>query len=131
MSKDSRKHRRSVQVLNLSKSELANSGVGKFLLKENEKLKQEVDILKRSLKVVQNELEKMRGKNHELDKANGILDYRLTVTILPEFIKFIASSVGAGLAVNFFFVNEIKSAIISLVVSIIIYVGILFLYKKQ
>ncbi|HSX24605.1 MAG TPA: hypothetical protein VLG69_01420 [Candidatus Andersenbacteria bacterium] len=114
----------------LRDDELSNSGVGKILLEENKKLALEVDALKKSLKVNQNELEKLRGKNHELDKQNSILDYRLNIAFLPEFLKFIASSFGAGLAVSFFFSNQIRLATITLAASMIVYGVILFFYKK-
>lgn len=114
----------------LRDDELNNSGVGKILLSENKRLKEEVEALKKSLKINQNELEKLRSKNHELDKQNSILDYKLNTEFLPEFLKFIASSVGAGFAINFFFNNQINLAIISLIISIAVYGGILFLYKK-
>jgi hypothetical protein len=114
----------------LCEDELCNSGVGKILLHENGILKKEIDVLKKSLKINQNELEKLRTKNHELDKENTILGYKLTTRILPEFLKFLASSVGAGVAINFFFNNQIKFAIFSLTISIVIYIGILLIYRK-
>ncbi len=126
MKKNMGKNRRTV----LRENELTNSGVGKLLLADNERLQQEVDVLKKSLKESQDQLEDLRTRNHELDKANSILGFRLNTVFLPEFLKFIASSVGAGLSVNFFFSNQVVWAIIVLVLSVVIYGGILYLYRK-
>jgi hypothetical protein len=79
----------------------------------------------------QNELEKLRSENHELDKANSILDFRLNTAFLPELLKFLASSVGMGFAVGFFFNEKIEYAVFSLILSIVIYGGILILYKSH
>ena len=125
-----RKNKPVIQNTQLRDDELANSGVGKILFEENRVLKNEVTSLKMSLKVSQDELEKLRTHNHELDKKNSIMEYKLTTSFLPEFLKFIASSICAGAAVNFFFTNQIFLATISLVVSIFVYGGILFLYRK-
>ncbi len=114
----------------LRDNELTNSGVGKLLLADKERLQQEVDVLKKSLKENQDQLEDLRTRNHELDKANSIFALRLNTAFLPEFLKFIASSVGAGLSVNFFFSKQMVLAIVVLVISVVIYGGILFLYRK-
>lgn len=117
-------------ITSLREDELSHSGVSKVLLDENGRLRSETEALKKSLKTVQNELEDLRSKNHTLDKENNILNYRLTTAFLPELLKFLASSVGAGLAVSFFFAGQTESAVISLIISVVIYGGILILYRK-
>lgn len=121
-----RKNRRTV----LQENELINPGVGKLLLANNKKLQQEMNVLKKSLKESQDQLENLRTRNHELDKINSILGFRLNTAFFPEFLKFIASSVGAGLSVNLFFYNQEVWAITVLVLSVVIYGGILYLYRK-
>lgn len=130
MKKKYPKNHKTRLISNLREDELSNSGVGKVLLGNNKKLQTEVDALKRSLKNVQNELENLRSQNHTLDKENNILNYRLTTAFFPELLKFIASSIGAGFAISFFFNGQIKFAAISFVISVLIYSSILFLYRK-
>lgn len=131
MSKNNRKDENITSNPTLRDDELSNPGVGKILFNENIRLKAEIDALKKSLKLSQNELEKLRSKYHELDKANSILDFRLNIALLPELLKFLASSVGIGLAVGFFFKGKIEYAVISFVLSIVIYGGILILYRSR
>ena len=131
MSKNNRKDENITSNPTLRDDELSNPGVGKILFNENIRLKAEIDALKKSLKLNQNELEKLRSKYHELDKANSILDFRLNTALLPELLKFLASSVGIGLAVGFFFMGKIEYAVISFVLSIVIYGGILILYRSR
>ncbi len=117
--------------MGLSKNELKSPGVGKMLLNENKTQKDEIDLLKKSLKVNQNELEKLRGKNHELDKANSLLDFQLNTAVIPEFIKFVSSSVGTGFAVSFYFEKQEVLSGISLAASILMYGLVLFLCRKK
>jgi hypothetical protein len=131
MSKNNRKDENINTNPTLRDDELGNPGVGKILFNENIRLKAEIDALKKSLKFNQNELEKLRAKNHELDKANSILDFRLNTALLPELLKYLASLVGSGFAVGFFFNGKIECAVISFALSIAIYVGILILYKSH
>jgi len=126
--KNTRKN--SNRISSLKENELAHTGVGKVLLKDNRRLMAETESLKKSLKNIQDELEELRSKNHILDKENGILNYRLTSAFFPELFKFISSSIGTGFAVSFFFNGQIKFAIASLVISIVVYGAILILYRK-
>ena len=99
-------------------------------MEENSNLKREILLFKKSLKINQDELEKLRSQNHELDKDNGIMKYKLSTIFLPEFLKFISSSIGIGLSVSFFFNKQLTLAGASLFISLIVYGGILFLYQK-
>jgi VIT1/CCC1 family predicted Fe2+/Mn2+ transporter len=107
-----------------------NSGVGKLLLKQSQDLKKEVKNLKKSLASVQDELESLRTANHQLDKKNTILDYRLTNAFIPELLKFLASAIGAAVAVSFFFANKPIWGIAALVGSTFLYGGVLLIYRK-
>lgn len=131
MSKKNRKDENIASNPTLRDDELSNPGVGKILFNENIRLKAEIDTLKKSLKLNQNELEKLRSKYHELDKEKSILDFRLNTIFLPELLKFLASSVGMGFAVGFFFNGKIEYAVVSLALAIVIYGGILILYKSH
>lgn len=124
------KRKKQIATSKLREDEM-NSGVGKVLLDENTHLRKENEALKKSLNATQNKLEKMREKYHELDKANHLLNYKLHTSFWPEFFKFVASSVGAGFAVNFFFSNQTKWAMGSLLMSFLVYGGILFIYRKK
>lgn len=97
--------------------------VNKLLTLENKQLK-------KSLKEVQDALESLREKNHALDKENGILGYRLTTSFIPEMLKFLASSVGAGFAISFYFAGKLPEAGVALIISIVIYGGILLIYRN-
>ena len=130
MNKDNKKNENAELTSPLQDEDFRNPYVGKILFKENKELKKEIVYLKKSLKQNQNKLEKLRGTNHELDKKNYLMTYKLKTIFLPEFIKFISSAVGAGIAVNFFFNNQTFWGIFSLVVSISIYGLMLFLYRK-
>jgi hypothetical protein len=68
-SRAQKQHRQSPPGLN--EDELCQPGVGKVLLENNKRLIAEVDSLKKSLRVSQNELEKLRSKYHELDKKTA------------------------------------------------------------
>jgi len=118
------------RLLKLKDRELASSGVGKIFQHENGLLKEEIGVLKKSLKQTQDELEKLRSRYHDLDKENGILGYRLHTSFLPELIKYLASSIGAGIAVNFFFNHQNHYAWFSLIISTVIYGGVLLMYRK-
>jgi hypothetical protein len=97
--------------------------VSKLLMSENKELK-------KSLKVVQDALEDLRTKNHALDKENGIMGYRLTTAFVPEILKFLASSIGAGFAISLYFSGNVSGSLIVFAVSIFVFGGILFLYRK-
>jgi hypothetical protein len=107
-----------------------NSGVGKILLTENENLKKEVKNLKKSLASVQDAFEASKTQNHELDKKNSILDYRLTNAFIPEILKFLASAFGAAFAVGFFFEGKPIWAVGTFVTSIFVYAIVLLVYRK-
>ncbi|NTW22185.1 hypothetical protein HGA34_01410 [Candidatus Falkowbacteria bacterium] len=127
---NTRKKKNNKPISQLKDKELCNSGVGKILFAENGNLKDEVASLKKSLKQSQNELEKLRSTNHELEKKNNLMDYRLKTIFLPELIKFFASAVGVGFAINFFFDGKIYMGIIMVVSSVFIYGLMLYLYRK-
>ena len=58
MSKNNRKDENMASNPTLRDDEFSNPGVGKILFNENIRLKAEIDALKKSLKLNQNELEK-------------------------------------------------------------------------
>lgn len=124
-----RKSKRKKFNSDLQDHELNNSGVAKILLQENQTLKNEVSSLKKSLKVSQNELESLRSRYHVLDKDNSLLGYRLKNAFLPEFLKFTAG-IGAGFAANFFFNKQNTIGTLTLVVSLVVYAGVLHLQRK-
>lgn len=101
-----------------------NMTVNKLLTLENKKLK-------KSLKAVQDAFEDLREKNHALDKENGILGYRLTIAFIPEALKFLSSSVGTAFAISLYFAGKTSEAVFVLVVSVVVFCGILFLYRKS
>lgn len=97
MSYEPSKSNNSSSNLRLKEEDLAHPGVGKILLGDNKRLRKECNTLKKSLKLTQDELESLRCKNHELDKENSLLNYRLGNALLPETLKFVSSALGAGL----------------------------------
>lgn len=117
------------QALTLREDELT-PGVSKLLISDNERQKFEIDGLKKSLSHTQDELEKLRSHNHELDKSNVLLNYRLTNAFIPEILKFLASSVGTGFAISLLFYGDVSRAIIVLTASVLVYGGILLKYRK-
>ena len=100
--------------------------MSKILLNENGSLKQEVKTLKQSLKLNQDELEGLRSKNHELDKANSLLGYKLSSDFLPEVLKFMASA-GIGFATSLYFTDQKTLSYEIGVLCGLIYIGILYL----
>ena len=126
MIKKERKNKDFKKPLELNDNELANSGVSKILLNENGLLKQEVKTLKQSLKLSQDELEGLRSKNHELDKANSLLGYRLSADFLPEVLKFLASA-GVGFATSLFFTDQKTLSYGIGIICGLVYIGILYL----
>lgn len=106
------------------------SKLEEILLGDKKQLRREVTVLKKSLKDNQNELETLRQENHVLDKANGIFSYRLKSSILSEIIKLLASTIGTGFAVNFFFLHEIRNGLYCLIGSVLIYISVLLLNRE-
>lgn len=109
----------------LREDELGNTGVGKILLSENQKLTKEIVALKKSLKRNQDELEKLRSENHELDKQNTVLGFKLNTAIVPELLKFIASTFAGGLAISLLFAQQFVLGGFVLFIAIGIYIAIL------
>lgn len=102
-----------------------------ILSQDNRRLRREIVTLKNSLKEIQDELEKWRSKYHETDKRNGILNYQLTIAFIPELLKFLASAIGTGFAVGFYFAGYKKLAVGLLLLSSLIYIGITWLYRDK
>lgn len=76
-------------------------------------------------------LGKWQSKYHEADKENKLLNYRLGVAFWPEVFKFLASAVGVAFAAGFYFEQHFKSAWGSLIASVVVYVIILWIYRKK
>jgi len=131
MSKKNSKNDTCQSAYPLREEELLSPGVGKLLVDENNRLRVEIDALKKSLKRVQNKYENLRSKNHALDKENSILNSRLATLFLPEFLKFFTSSFIAAYAINSFFNGQIKIGVILFTIAVTIYGGILLLYRKK
>lgn len=131
MTSQRKKQKLRVISTQLRQQELSQPGVGKMLLKENQRARDEVEILKKSLRVNQNELEKLRSSNHALDKQNSLLNFQLDNSLVPETLKLVASTFGTGFAVSYFFANRPKMGIGVGVVSIVVYAVILWFYRKK
>lgn len=111
----------------LKPRELGHPVAAKFLLKDNKRLQGEVDALKKSLVQTQDKLETLRAENGQLDKANSLLNYRLSSTLLPELIKVAASTVGTGIGTSLCFVSQPLAGSIVIITSLAIYVSVHFL----
>lgn len=116
--------------IEIKERDLEKPGVGKLLYMENKDFKDELTTVKKSLKKLQNEHEKLRMKNFETDKENTLLSYRLHINFIPEALKFLSSAGGLGFAVGLYFQGHMKYAYIVGGVSIFIYIIILFCYRS-
>lgn len=108
-----------------------NSGVAKVYMEENNRLRNEKNTLKKSLKSLQNKHEKLRREFHKVDKENVILHSKLYAKFLPEILKFAGSGLGIGLAVNFLTNSQYTLGIVSLIVAVFTHGGILFIYRNK
>ena len=91
---------------------------------------QQIENLKESLKNTQNELEKLREKNFEIEKNNVILQHKQKSIILVEILKFLSSAwiwVAGSFLISWNFLLFLCIAIPSL----IIYIVCLVLCNKQ
>lgn len=109
-------------ISEIKEEELTNSGVAKLLIQENENLRGEIDILKKSLKKTQDAFEKLRGRLHEVEKENVVLSQKDKDSVAVEIIKFCASSAfGVGTAI--LTISHYKQIALGLIVlGIIVYI---------
>ncbi len=108
----------------LTKKEQKTTVAFKMLSGEN-------DLLKKSLKKTQDELEKMRQKKFEHEKENNLLKYKLEYVFWIEMFKFF-SSAGIGVAGNYLLNKEVNIALSIGIPSVIIFiVSLLFSNKKR
>jgi len=63
----------------------------KLLINNNEDLKKEIKVLKRTIKSQQNAYEVLRTKHIDLDKTYSILDNNTKLYIIPEIGKILIS----------------------------------------
>lgn len=86
--------------------------------------------LKKSLETTQDELENWREKYHESDKQVSVLDERVSSSIATEIIKFLVSTILAGIGVNLATDGRMIIGGLFIAGSIISYIMIVKLGKK-
>lgn len=94
------------------------------------RLYEENSSLKSSLSSTQDELENWRTKYHESDKQVSILDVQVRSSVLAEIVKFLLSTIAAGLGVNLLTNGNYWLGGGLLALAVILYVGIVALGKK-
>lgn len=107
----------------LTSAEQKTTAAFKLLSHENK-------ILKQSLKKTQDELEQLRSKYHEADKANSILTQRIKTAPISELIKFFTSTFGGGFAISYFFSDHPARALVCFIGTVVVYAVTVILSNK-
>ena len=106
----------------LNKTEKATITAYKMLCTQN-------NTLKKSLKKTQDECEKFRNENHELDKKVALMEERFKNNIYIEVFKFL-STCSLGFAINYATNGFWQTGLTIGIPSVIVFLACILIYKK-
>ena len=92
---------------------------------------EELKVIKQSLVVAQDELGNWKNRYHESDKRVGILDSIIQSNLLAEIVKFLLSTVLAGIGINLLTDGSYLWGGIFALAAIVCYVGIVTLSRVR
>ena len=89
-----------------------------------------IEILEKSLKITQDELEMYREKYHAADKNNIMLLGRNQTLALHEILKFFGSGIFGAIGVNFISAGDYARGILLILGAIVLY-GMIGLFDRK
>lgn len=94
-------------------------------------LSEQKNILEKSLKLTQDELEKYREKYHEADKNHALQISKNSTIVFHEVLKFAISMIFGGLGVNMFTEHLYKEGASLMLVGLVLYTLLVFFDRKK
>ncbi len=89
-----------------------------------------IEILEKSLKITQDELEVYRGKYHAVDKDNTFLAGKNQTLALHEILKFLSSGIIGAIGVNMLSSGNYIYGTVVLLGAVVLYSAIVWFDRK-